>query len=259
MKYWMNRLAGHHDTMKRRYPEDELIVLFDIDDTILDLRYMILHVLRSFDRRHGTNHFGDLALCHMGVSEGGVRRALEGFGIEEPEVHRIMEWFIGQSWSAQVVRNAHHPFPGVMDVIGWLQLQPMTSVGLNTGRPETIRKETLRCLNRIGRPRGVSFTGDLLFMSRYPWGERISDSKAEGIRHFKEKGYRITAFVDNEPENLKAVADMDGTDEILLLHADTVYGSAREHIPQNAVSGSVYDVAVLQSCRNPKFPLGRVA
>jgi hypothetical protein len=259
MKKWMKKLAEKHRTMKETYPDDDLIVVFDIDDTILDLRHMTLHVLRSFDRRYGTGHFQNLALPEIAVTETGVRGMMKELQIPWREGQRVANWFKEHSWSPSVVRHAHQPFPGAMDVIRWLQAQPGTVVGLNTGRPETIRTDTIQCLRRIGRPHGVTFEDDLLFMSRYGWGERIAESKVEGIKYFRERGYRVVAFVDNEPENLKVVAEMDESGEILLLHADTVYGSPREHIPQNAVSGNIYDVTVLQSCRNPKFPLGRAA
>ena len=37
MKCWMKELAIRHERMKKLYPSDRLIVVFDIDDTILDL------------------------------------------------------------------------------------------------------------------------------------------------------------------------------------------------------------------------------
>jgi len=58
-------------------------------------------------------------------------------------------------------------------------------------------------------------------------------------------GYRIFAFVDNEPDNLEAVADIDPDGNILLLHADTIFKSKRERVPKGAVSGSHYDVRPL--------------
>lgn len=245
MKRWMNRLAKHHQKMKQLYPDDDTMVVFDIDDTILDLRHMILHVLTSFDRRHGTPYFHRLAVDDILASETGISRLMADLGVPRPERKRILDWFAGHSWSPAVVRDGHRPFPGALDVIRWLRLQQRTFVGLNTGRPESIRKETLESLQRIGRPHGVAFSDDLLFMSRYAWGERIPESKAEGIRHFQQLGYRIASFVDNEPENLRAVSECDETGEILLLHADTIFSSGRDTIPRNAVSGSVYDVAEL--------------
>jgi hypothetical protein len=259
MKKWMNRLAEKHRTMRETYPEDEVIVVFDIDDTILDLRHMVLHVLQSFDRRHGTGHFQDLELPDIMVTETGVHGMMKELQIPWREEQRVASWFKEHSWSPPIVRNAHYPFPGAMDVIRWLQAQRRTVVGLNTGRPEAIRTETLQCLRRIGRPHGVTFEDELLFMSRYGWGEKITESKVEGIRYFRESGYRIAAFVDNEPENLRVVGESDASGEMLLLHADTIFSSERERIPENAISGRIYDVAELSGDSVSACEFGRAA
>jgi hypothetical protein len=259
MKKWMNRLAEKHRTMRETYPEDEVIIVFDIDDTILDLRHMVLHVLQSFDRRHGTGHFQDLELPDITVTEAGVHGMTKKLQIPWREEQRVVSWFREHCWSPPIVRNAHHPFPGAMDVIRWLQAQPRTVVGLNTGRPEVIRKETLQCLRGIGRPHGVAFGDELLFMSRYRWGEKITESKVDGIRYFRESGYRVAAFVDNEPENLRIVGKFDVSGEILLLHADTIFGTERERIPQNAISGRIYDVAELSGDGASTDEFGRAA
>lgn len=43
--------------VKHLQPEDKLKILFDIYGTILDMRYMILYDLQSFDYYHGTCFF----------------------------------------------------------------------------------------------------------------------------------------------------------------------------------------------------------
>ena len=245
MKKWMRKLAEQHQQMRQQYPSDELIVVFDIDDTILDLRYMISHVLHAFDQRHGTSYFQDLAICDIRVSEFGVRCVIDEAPIPSDQKHRILEWFRDNSWSSHVIRDGHQPYPGVLEVIRWIQTQPGTHVGLNTGRPESMRRDTLQCLHDVGRPQGVVFADNLLFMNPYGWGQRIVESKVEGLKHFQHSGYRIATFVDNEPENLQAVSDFDETGDILLLHADTIFSSERKIIPGHAVSGNIYDVTEL--------------
>jgi hypothetical protein len=207
---------------------------------------MILHVLRSFDRCHETGYFRHLFPKDIDVGENEIERMTAELSLSAREGRKVEEWFRKHSWSAPVVGNAHRPFPGAMDVIRWMQSQGHTSVGLNTGRPEVVRKETLNSLNGLGRLHGVAFHDDLLFMSRYDWGRDIVRSKVEGIRHFQERGYRIVGFVDNEPENLCVVAEFDRREEILLLHADTTYSSDRDMIPPNAVSGKVYNICRLK-------------
>jgi len=259
MERWMKRLARQHGIMKRRYPKDRLMVVFDIDDTILDLRHMILNVLTSFDRCHDTGYFRGLSVRDIGVGETEVHRMMAELRVPEREKRKVVQWFTEHAWSTPVVRHAHRPFPGAMEVIRWLQSQENTCVGLNTGRIETIRKETLLSLNRIGRAHGVLFHDHLLFMNCYGWGERVTESKVQGMRYFQERGYRIAGFVDNEPENLRAVAQFDRTGEILLLHADTVYSSDRDMIPDHAVSGRAYDISDLMRGRPRKNELGEAA
>ena len=60
---WMAELANHYERIRYEYPNDRLIILFDIDDTIIDIRYSVLHVLQAFDRDSKTNYFHKL-ICH---------------------------------------------------------------------------------------------------------------------------------------------------------------------------------------------------
>ena len=38
------------------------MIMFDIDGTILDMRYMIVHVLKAYDSEHGTDLFHGLTI-----------------------------------------------------------------------------------------------------------------------------------------------------------------------------------------------------
>ncbi len=240
----MQRLSRHYERMRGRHPDDELMILFDIDGTILDSRYMIHHTLTSYDRAHGTDRFAGLAVEDILVGESQVEQLLESMGIQGARRDEILAWYIERCWGQESILRSHRPFAGVMDVIRWFEIQPRTHVGLNTGRPEQIREETLLSLNNIGREYKVKFRSDHLFMNRRGWNEGILEEKTEGIRHFQGKGYRVIAFVDNEPENLQAVAEMDN-DEILLLHAHTIFRSRRDQLPVRTVAGRDYDITEL--------------
>lgn len=241
MECWMKRLAKQHRIGRALFPGERLMVVFDIDDTILDLRHMILHVLSAFDEHCHTGYFRNIALEDIGVGEFEVSRMMAELGIAEHVRSSVLNWFGEHAWSGPVIRDGHRPFPGVMDVIGRLQGQAQTFVGLNTGRPETMRKETLLCLNGIGTAHGVFFSDRLLFMNPHGQGAGIPESKVEGIGYFQDMGFRVVAFVDNEPENLEAVSAFDREGDILLLHADTVYSSGKDRVPEHAVSGNIYD------------------
>ena len=54
----MRKLASHYEKLRRQYPQERLMILFDIDGTILDMRYMVLEVLQAFDRNHQTHFTG---------------------------------------------------------------------------------------------------------------------------------------------------------------------------------------------------------
>ncbi len=52
---WMTELASHYEKVRDQHPQDRLIILFDIDGTILDSRHLVHHVLQAFDEEHGTS------------------------------------------------------------------------------------------------------------------------------------------------------------------------------------------------------------
>jgi beta-phosphoglucomutase-like phosphatase (HAD superfamily) len=245
MTSWMKRLSDHYERMRRRYPDEDLMILFDIDGTILDSRYMILHALQSYDRAHGTERFRALAVKDITVNESQVELLLESMEIGGALRDEVLAWYAERCWTPEGILRSHRPFAGVMEVIRWFQIQPRTHVGLNTGRPESIRRETLLSLNNIGREYKVNFRDEHLFMNRRGWGDGVVEEKVEGIRRFRAGGFRVIAFVDNEPENLRAVAEMDARDEVLLLHAHTIFRSKRGQLPVRSVAGRDYDITEL--------------
>ncbi|NOY38882.1 MAG: hypothetical protein GXO95_01190, partial [Nitrospirae bacterium] len=241
----MKKLASHYEKMRSRYPNDKLIILFDIDGTILDMRYMILYVLRLFDKKNNTSYFERLNISDITVHENQVKTLLTQLKIPDSQIEQIHNWYLKERWTRAAMIESHRPFQGVMEVIRWFQIQPNTYVGLNTGRPESIRRETLTTLNELGREYKAVFTNELLYMNPLDWETNIKDSKAAGVIHLQEAGYRIFAFVDNEPLNLKSVSEVDANSEILLLHADTIFESKRVQLPAVTVSGKAYDITEL--------------
>jgi hypothetical protein len=132
-----------------------------------------------------------------------------------------------------------------MEVIRWFQIQPSTYVALNTGRPECLRDDTLRSINKIGEQHKVRFTNDFLFMSPNESEQPVIFAKVAGVRHYRQSGFRVFAMVDNEPENLEAISEIDPDSQIVLLHADTIFESRRKKLPSESFSGSVYDITEL--------------
>lgn len=92
----------------------------------------------------------------------------------------------------------------------------------------------------------VEFSNSLLYMMNPSGSDReITASKVAGILHFQKSGYRIFAYIDNEPENLRAISELDPRKQILLLHANTLFKSKRRKLPSHAVSGRRYDLTEL--------------
>ena len=242
---WMETLAAHYERMRERYPLDRLLILFDIDGTVLDMRRLVLSRLREFDAVHGTTLFASVSIEDIVADERHVDELLPLLGVPEEERERVLGWCAGALWSQEAVLNAHKPYDGVMEVMRWFQIQPDVFVGLNTGRTEHIREATLGCLNMLGAEFKVQFDDDLLHMNPNGWNENVPAAKAEAVRRFREKGYRVFAMVDNEPSNLAAIAEADPDREIMLLHADTIFDSQRRALPPRSVAGNVYDITTL--------------
>ena len=247
MKSWMSKLARHYDKVRARHPDDELLILFDIDGTILDMRCMVLYLLTKYDEEHGTTLFQRLALADIDVHEDQVERLLEDLKLPRPLRQKVLDWYQENRWSSAAILRAHCPFGGVMEVIRWFQIQPRTSVGLNSSRPESLRQDTLRSLNKLGKQYRVAFTDDLLFMKRGGRNQDDKKSKVVGFKHFQQAGNRIFAAVDNEPANLTALANADIDGEVLLLHADTIFETARSRLPAGSVQGAKFDITELIS------------
>ncbi|MCA9583569.1 MAG: hypothetical protein KC416_17340, partial [Myxococcales bacterium] len=74
--HWMAKLAAHYAETSAKHPQARLLLVSDIDGTILDMRHMVLSVLRAYDRKHGKRHFARLQLRDIHVHENNVERLL---------------------------------------------------------------------------------------------------------------------------------------------------------------------------------------
>lgn len=241
---WMWELARHYELMRKAYPEDVLCVVFDIDGTILDLRHQVVHVLVSYDREHGTNHFRGLTAEDITVSENHVSKLLEARALPQATRNDILAFYRERLWRPEAILAASRPYRGVLSVIRWFQLQPRTVVALNTGRPERLRNVTLESLNTVGRAYRVYFDPDLLCMNPEAVPTAVPEGKVRALHLLRHKGLRPVAVVDNEPANIEAMAASDDGGEILFLHAETIFESQRVDTPRT-VRGSRYELAGL--------------
>jgi len=206
MKNWMAALAQHYALARKKHPENNLMILFDIDGTILDMRYFMLYLLKKCDREHGTHYFRDLALEDVDIHENQIHEFMDRLKVPHETQAQFYAWYEKHRWDPMAVMQSHRPFQGVLEVIRWFQMQPKTVVALNTGRPETLREDTLKSLNTLASEFLVEFKSDLLYMNPSNWEADITQSKARGVERFKKLGYKVFAFIDNEPSNLKSVS-----------------------------------------------------
>jgi phosphoglycolate phosphatase-like HAD superfamily hydrolase len=241
---WMRSLADHYARNRARSADARLLVVFDIDGTILDMRHMVRYVLAAYDRAHGTDLFSGLQPDDVDVHENHVDRLLATRALSPSVRDHVHRWYLDHRWEPAAVLEAHRPYRGVMEVIRWFQLQPSTFVGLNTGRPESLRAETLRSLNALGREYRVRFDDGLLHMAPETSTDDIPAVKVEALRAYADAGYRVLAVVDNEPENIATMSAADTSGEVLFLHAQTLYESRRVATPRT-VEGSSYDLRSL--------------
>lgn len=238
----MHRLVAHFRAARKQNPNDALAIVFDIDGTIIDTRYLILHTLLGYDRAHNTTMFRSLPVEGISFHEAEIELLLRELDIPRHRREPIIDYYIQHLWSDDSVLAAHQPYRGVMEVIRWFQMQPRTVVALNTGRPESVRQSTLRALNQLGDEYRVAFASDLLFMNDSEWGQAVAESKVIALNRLREGGCRVVAVVDNEPDNLEAMATADTAHDALFLHASTIFLSARRELSRSC-SGSIYDLA----------------
>jgi hypothetical protein len=207
------------------------MIVFDIDGTILDMRHPILQLLREYDRQRGTHIFRGLRLAEIRNRETHIEDLLYRLEVPRSLWEGIRGFYDQRFRDPEKLFEAHRPFRGMLEVIRWFQLQPHTAVGLNSGRPEELREETLAALNWLGAEWEVEFANRHLVMNPNGWERDVRRSKVEGLERLRRAGYRIFAFIDSEPENLLAAAQADPHGEILLLHTDTLFESRHHHLP----------------------------
>jgi hypothetical protein len=241
----MKTLAEAYHAACERYPGEKLMLVSDIDGTILDMRYLVVSVLQAYDQAHGTAFFTRLSTTDIDVHENHVAQLLERLDISAADRDAVMTWYLDRRWRYDVIVSNHRPYPGVLPMIRWFQLQPNTTVGLLTGRPEQFREPTLISLNRAGETHKVTFDDDALIMNPGGWEQDVDNFKVAGLRRFRDMGYHVFAVIDNEPHVLQALADAESETDLLLLHADTIFESHTSSMPRDIIQGNDYGLTDL--------------
>lgn len=244
---WMNSLGRHYEAKRRDRPDASLIVACDIDGTIIDMRRVVLSLLQSYDRAHGTDWFARLDISYIAVHENQIELLLDELALGPADRKSVMDWYRVHLWDDNTVENYHHAFRGVLSMIRWFQIHPDTEVALVSGRPEALRDVTLRSLNNLGAPYRVRFSSDMLFMNPEGWGRRVAPAKVEALDRLRSMGHHVFAMIDNEPAVLEALGLARPGSDLLLLHADTIFESRATSPEAGAamVGGDDYEMSEL--------------
>jgi hypothetical protein len=242
---WMVELARHYARCRSDYPNDRLLVLFEVDGPIIDQRHRLRRQLLDYDRERGTDHFHGVEVTDVAVDVVNLERVLVRRGLPATERRDVLDWCRTRASSPEPIPpSSERAYPGALEVIRWFQLQRSTFVGLNTSRPARLRLDTLRSLNALGRDLKVEFDPDLLHMNEADGGGDPVASKLEGLRAFTRAGYRPVAVVDHDPAVIRALRESVEARDILFLQARTTTASPRLAGPRTA-AGRHFDLGAL--------------
>jgi len=245
--HWMKALREHYQQMRNKYPEEKLLIVFDIEGTIIDMRGIVLYLLQSYDKEFNKKYFSDLTLDDILFHESEFDKLKILFyncSVPDEEVYDVLTWYRTKFWNSRTMLESHSPFPGVIEIINWLEHQVNTFVGLNTGRSDVLRKDALLSLNQIAKKSNIKFLSQLLYMNLNILDETVPESKVRGLKYFEEMGYKVICMIDNEPDNLAMIKrDFSHNEDVLLLHADTIFISKFEEKFDFIIQGKEYNLA----------------
>jgi len=219
MRDWTRVLLNHHERSLTRFRGQRLLVLFDVDDTFLDMRLAVASLLRAYDAAHGSAHFAALDAGTLDPFGRGVEALLEQCRVPADEQPQVLAWYQHKRRCGDIARLAHAPFKGLLALAAWLHRQPGTAVGINSARPEFLRQDTLRCLNELAAGNELRFVDELAWFTPHGWRDDVGASKLAAIAKAERRGERVIAMIDSNPAVLAALAEADYGDDMLLVHS----------------------------------------
>lgn len=240
----MMALGRHLARLRCAYPTDRLLVVFEIDGPIVDQRHIVRRRLLDYDRVHGTDHFRGVEVADVDTDAGNLEPFFIRRGLGALVRRDVLDWYRQERSPREHASVTERPYPGVLEVIRWFQLQSSTFVGLNTSRPERMQTDTLCSLNALGRDLSVEFDRGLLHMNESGDEGDVVASKIEGLRAFTRAGYRPVAVVDHDPAAIRAMVEADETGDILFLPTRTTSPSPRLPGPRTT-AGRHFDLTAL--------------
>jgi len=215
-------LIMHHENMRVLYPDDELMVLCECENTLYDRRVLTLHALRSFDRAHDTAFFSRVGLEQLPVPLPDIEALLGRLSVPYGISNTIAEWYRHHLWDMDGVRHAHRPLANVLKVLTCLQMQDRTHIGLCDGRNHTNEETFADMVTELGRSSGLSVDRDAVFLDDACAGQR-PHRMLRAWHHFRDRGYRLIAVIDGRTDTgHPQMVNLDTTVEVLFLQSRAV-------------------------------------
>ncbi len=217
MRDWIRTLLNHHELSLHRFPDQRLLVLFDVDDTFLDMRLALASLLRAYDASHASTHFAELQPHTLDRFGRGIESLLEQCRVPPAEQPQVLAWYQHKRRCGDIARLAHAPYRGLLALAAHLHRQPRTAVGINSARPEFLRQDTLNCLNTLAADTDLHFADDLAWFTPHGWRDDVCASKLAAIAQAQRRGTRVIAMIDSNADLLACLAAADYGDDLLLL------------------------------------------
>ncbi|GAB4352951.1 MAG: hypothetical protein Kow0073_08880 [Immundisolibacter sp.] len=230
MRDWTRALLHHHETAQRRFPNQRLLVLFDVDGTFLDMRLALTELLRAYDAAHDSAYFANLAPTDLDLFGRDVEALLDRCRVPAAEQPQVLTWYQRHRNAGELLRLAHAPYRGLLALAAWLHRQPHTAVGINSARPEFLRQDTLRGLNALATGHELIFTDALAWFTPQGWRDDITAAKCAALTQARRRGDRVIAHIDSNAGVLAGLAAADLDDDLLLLQSEDLL-----HAPQPAL------------------------
>lgn len=238
---WMKTLSQHYDQVQEWYPKEKLMILFDIDGTIIDLQYLLYNALRLFDQVHDSHYFYRMVPEDVTVTESELDVLLKEWEVPSKKRKKFHTWYATYRVSSQAISR---PLKGSIEVIRWFQMQPNVEVGFKSSSSLLYKKNIFDMLNTFGEKWLIQIPEELVFFS----GKKFDETTIKTcIKHFLKLGYKLFAIIDNEPDVLEIVSKIKGSRDILCLHANTIFSSKSFRTPSKATQGKEYDLTELIS------------
>lgn len=245
MRDWISMLVHHYENMRILHPGEDLMVLLDADGTILDLRAMVLYVLKDFDRVHHTPFFSGLTRDEIPEGIPDMEDILGALDVPHGIGRRVAVWYNECMWSPDAVSYASRAFSRVMGFVRCLQIQPGVHIGLAINQPLALRQAVVEGLGELGGMYHVEFSSDAVFVD-----DTCPDDAAlrmvRACSYYRARGFRILAVVDSAPEHdFCDTPVIETRGETLCLHADSVSAMRKVDIPLRALCGNGFDIGNL--------------